>query len=122
MKLCEYLKKAEELKKEISDCGNLIQLYTDKEKNLQEEYLRMMDIEYVPVIETDRASDCEQYNKENTCCDCETPKVKALRDRIEILEEAVEYHNLWRCEKCGHYSMPDFVCHNCGYDRSEPED
>lgn len=121
MNLGQYLEKAEALKKEIADYDKLEKLYADKKKSSQEEYLTLMSVDLLLATETDKAADCEQYNKENQCCDCETPKVQALRERMEILEEAVDYHNLWRCKKCGHYSMPDFVCHNCGYDRTEPE-
>lgn len=68
------------------------------------------------------AKDCEQCSSNHPCCTCENLKVHTLEKRIYILQEAVDYLNLWLCPKCGHYSMPDFVCHNCGYDRSVRED
>lgn len=96
MKLRQYIDKIDSLKKEIKDCGYLIELYTDKQKHLQEEYLKLMDIDLDS--ENDTFED-EQY--------------------VQILQEAIDYYRLYRCPKCGHYSMPDYVCHNCGYDRSE---
>lgn len=96
MKLRQYIDKIDSLKKEIKDCGNLIELYTDKQKQLQQEYLKLMDIDLN--LENDNIED---------------------NQHLEILKEAIQYYRLYRCPKCGHYSMPDYVCHNCGCDRSE---
>lgn len=45
MKLKEYIEKIEQIKKEITDCNNLIKLYSDKKENLQKEYEKMLERE-----------------------------------------------------------------------------
>lgn len=65
------------------------------------------------------AKDCEQYNTDHPCCTCKNLVGHTLAEKICILQEAVDYLGLWLCPKCGHYTMPDYKCHVCGYDRSE---
>ena len=38
---------------------------------------------------------------------------------LSNLKEIVANLNLWKCKKCGCWSMQGHVCYKCGYDPSE---
>ena len=63
-------------------------------------------------------ADCEQYNSENVCCLLCTK----LKQENKILKESLHMIGTYRCPKCGYYSLLDFKCFNCGYDKSMRED
>lgn len=100
MKLENKIQKLQQLNKEIEDCEHLIQLYTTKKAQFQKKYDELV---------AEDIFDIEYINK--------------LQKKNEQLLEDLDYLGTWRCPKCGHYSMKDFICHVCRYDKSEiPED
>ena len=75
------------------------------------------------------AKDCEQYNTDNPCCVCRNlsfidlkMKYNELEKENLILKEGLDYIGTWKCPKCGYYSLQDYVCHSCGFDRTMRED
>ena len=41
---------------------------------------------------------------------------ESLEKRFNIVYDDLMYMNVYQCKKCGHYTMKDFVCHECGTD------
>lgn len=67
-------------------------------------------------------ANCEQYDSENVCCSCNNLAYEKLRKENEILKESLYMIGTYKCPKCGCYSLLDYKCFNCGYDKSMRED
>lgn len=48
-------------------------------------------------------------------------KYESLQKTFDIVYDDLTYMNVYRCKKCGHYSMVGWVCHECGADSTEME-
>lgn len=76
--------------------------------------------------------ECEQYNSEQVCCTCHNLAYKQLLDKYnKLLEQKSKLQRglyncytaiFYECPKCSEICTENYICWNCGYDKSMRKD
>lgn len=62
-------------------------------------------------------------NLEGEIRELENEKIEQLHNEIKYLKQVIyETFDGLQCPKCGAYHHRHFICPNCGYDRTKPEE
>lgn len=48
--------------------------------------------------------------------------LKTLKSCYDLVFDDLMYIGVWQCPKCHHFTMKDYVCHECGYDKTEGDE